>query len=641
MPVHADIEDLLKAATATVSADRHDAAPIGTAFRITPHYAVTAAHVAVPAGPRLRLAFGDGSTCGAAVVAASPQQTQGSAWGFDDLAVLRLDPHDGVAAPCVLMAEPVLRYGDELLVCALNASRPDERFLEVHHGYRFRDRQPPLFFTADGSRPVVPGMSGAPVWSVRYGGVVGLFKASENVSTTQGGGISCLLECLRLRGAQLYAEIVTAHDAYHRDEQAWVDRLAAKHVDENAGLTRRRMVETHGWLARIPFAADRESLREALRELAGELFRDSLLDPGKDRLLTPRDLVEYIGTESQNWKMELSRFCRLAPGYFPVPPDVAQGLDDLPKKILLPWEYLEFEKKEHSTRRELERTPMSAPRESAETTTLFGIIVPDEGPRLTPDSPVPHRYEVATRNGREIITPGPSDRCDSYDQAKQVLKQALDNALGEIAKPPHAVELVIALPDEYLTDEPLYEWRRSQERPFSKFMMWLRRSSTWEKTPEQLADLDRRWERLRDSDSDDLAWFGCADARARDLAALQQLFVTEDAPAGIGVSQPPTTAVLTAAGSNALPVTLWHTDGCAEHPDGGPVCDGTAFRADMTARIGRRSPLDWYAAIWREQLQHAGSGDRDEFWRKIVCIIDRPGESKLCPPLAGPGQRGS
>ncbi|MEU1984079.1 trypsin-like peptidase domain-containing protein [Nocardia sp. NPDC019395] len=634
MPVHADIEELLKGATATVSADRPDAEQIGTAFRITPDYAVTAAHVAVPAGPRLRLAFGEGSACGASVVAASAQQARGSPWGFDDLAVLRLDRPGEVTAPCVLITEPVLKYDDALLVCALNGSRP-ERFLEVHHGYRFRDAQPPLFFTVDGGRPVVPGMSGAPVWSVRHGGVVGLFKASENVQTTQGGAISCLLECLRRRGTELYEEIVTAHDVYHRDEPAWVDRLPGGKDDE--ALVRRWVVETHGWLARIPTATE----RLVSQGLVDELFRDS---PPFDtsRLLTLRDVVEYIGTECQSQGWDLSRFCALALKHLALTPDVAKAMQELPKRFLTAQRYRKFEQDFPAGRPEFDR-PFAATRpESVEMTTVFGIIVPDEGPRLDDRSPIPHRYELAVKTGRdEIIAPESDGRCGSFEQAKQELKQALDSKLEAIAKPPETVEIVVALPDDHLIDDPLYEWRRSQERPFSKFMMRLRRSSTWEKTHEQVIELENRWTRLQESASDGLVWFGCGDARAQDLRTLQELFVENGPPDGVAVSTPPTPAVLTASSSNALPVTVWHTTGCAVHPDGGDICDGTAFRADIEARIDEQSPVDWYAAIWREQREHAGSEDRDEFWRKIVCIIDRPGESRRPTPLAGPGLRGS
>ncbi|MFI5716185.1 serine protease [Nocardia sp. NPDC051750] len=658
MPVHPDLKKLLKAATAMVSADRPDAEPIGTAFRIAPDYAVTAAHVAVPAGPRLWLTFGEGSECGATLAAATPQRQHGPPWGFDDLAVLRLDRPGDLRAPSVLMAEPVLQADDELLICALNASYSEQqRFLEHYEKYRVRDNPEPHYYTVDGDRAVRPGMSGAPVWSVRLGGVVGLVKASENIDSAQGGAVSCLLEGLRRRERDpgrepgLYRDIVTAHDAHHRDEQVWVDLLREQKEEDDERrkevLIRRRMVETHGWLARIP--ADTEC--PPPQGLVDELFRDSLLEPDMKRLPTLRDLVEYIGTESTNWKMELSRFCKLAPGFLLLPPDVVHGLDELPRKILLPWEYPKFEKSMTATRPEseqlaspahpeLEQPVAAAHPESFEMTTLFGVIVPDEGPRLDSRAPIPHRYELAVKTGRrEIISPKSEGRFDSYERAKQELKRALDSKLGEIAKPPEAVEIVVALPDDHLTDDPLYEWRRSKERPFSKFTMRLRRSSTWEKTNEEVAELQERWDRLEQSASDGMIWFGCRDARAQDLRTVQDLFVPRRPPDGVGVSQPPTVAVLTAAGSNALPVTVWHTSGCAEHPDGGEVCDGTSFRADMSARIDEQSPVDWYAAIWREQRDHAGSADRDEFWRKIVCIIDRPGESRCPPPLAGPATR--
>nr|WP_232542385.1 serine protease [Nocardia bovistercoris] len=604
----------MKDAVAAVSHDRDGAERIGTAFRIAPNYAVTAAHVADGAA-RLRLAFGDGADRGCEVVAASAAPPGGGRWGFDDLAVLRLDEPDRVAAPCVLMSEPVLTPGDELLVCALNASYV-ERVVELYRNYRFRDKHE-RFFTVDGDRSVIQGMSGGPVWSVRHGGVVGFLKASENLQSPQGGAVAYLLDGLRRCDRGLYEEIVTAHDARHRDEAAWTDRLVGAEAP-----VRRWVVELQGWLAAISAAAD----RRVPAALVGELFRDSFA-PDSGRLVTLRDLVEYIGTESQDPPLHLARFCALAPNYLPESPHVARGLREIPKKLIPPRDLPEFERR------------FAVPRaESAEVTTLFGIIVPEEGPRIDEHAPLPHRYELARRTGeQEIITLPPTGRFPTYDQAKRELKRAIDIELTTIDKPLDAVEIVVALPDDHLTDDPLYEWRRADERPFSKFMMRLRRSATWEKNSEQLAELDLRWNRLRRHDSDRMVWLGCDDPRGRALRELQVLFADDDPPDGLGVSEPPTEHVLAASRTNALPVSLWRVASCPEHP-GGAACDGTLFRRHVATRIGESSPLDWYTAIWREQRDHTRSVDRDEFWRKIVCIIDRPGESRRRPPpLAGPG----
>ncbi|ONM48857.1 S1 family peptidase [Nocardia donostiensis] len=633
MPEHADIDDLLRGASASVSADRLDAEFIGTAFRIAPDYAVTAAHVAYSVGERMRLSFGEGSECMAEVVVASEPPKAGSRWGFDDLAVLRIEQPDGLAAPCVLMAEPVLSSGDELLVCALNPSYVD-RVIEVYRGYRVRDIHP-RFATVDGERSVIRGMSGGPVWSLRHGGVVGFVKASENIDTAQGGAISPLLDGLRKFGRDLYEEIVTSHDAHHRDQQRWADRLVGSEA-----TIRRWLVEAHGWIARISTGAE----RRVPDDLIEELFRDSL-PPDRSRLVTLRDLAEYIGTECQNRNMDLARFCALAPNYLRMDPVVAKGLREMPRNIILPRDFPRFER----------RFLTAQQHAVTEVTTLFGVILPEEGPRLGNHGKVPHRYELARKYGaQEIISVATSERFSSYDQAKRELKQALDFELSTIDKPHDAVEIVVALPDDRLDEEPLYTWRRADQRPFSKFAMRLRRSCTWEKSSEQIAELQLRWERLRRRETGALVWLGCSDIRARALEGLQVMFTGSEAPDGIGISEPPTAEVLTAAASNALPLTVWRTTSCRTHPGAG--CDGTSFRTELTAQLAGAMPTDWYSVIWREQKNHAhgdrhhttttdaserdtspGSTAPGEFWSKILCVVDIPGESRRRPPpLAGP-----
>ncbi|GAB2708944.1 S1 family peptidase [Nocardia thraciensis] len=624
MPVHADIEELLKGATAAVAPDRDGAERVGTAFRVAPGYAVTAAHVTdgVPNG-RVRLSFGEGSECAAEVVAASPPPLEGGRWDFDDHAVLRLERPDLVTAPCVLMAEPALAPRDELLISALNPSYV-ERVVEIYHGYRVRDTHlPSRFFTIDGDRGVIRGMSGGPVWSSRHGGVVGFVKASENIGAAQGGAIAYLLEGLRrLRVPGLYEEIVLAHDAYHRDEQAWADRLVGPEA-----MVRRWLVEVHGWLSRIAIAAE----RGVSSGLVGELFRDTF-PPAPARLLTLRDVAEYVGTESQNREFDLARFCALAPNHLPSDSAVAEGLRRIPKKIIPPRDYPEFER--------LFLAPRPA---SVAVTRLFGVILAEEGPRADERTPVPYRFEVARKFGdQEIIPLGQEGRYPGYGHAKDALKSALHRHLSNINAPRDAVEIVVALPDEHLTEEPLYEWLRPDERPFgSKFAMRLRRSCTWEKSDEQLVELEERWNRLRQRASDGLLWLRCDDPRAERLATLQELFAPDDAADGphdaLGVTEPPTTHVLTASATNALPVTLWRNERCPAHPGCGAECAGSAFRARLTRRLGGRSPVDWHDQIWRAQRAREESEERDRFWRKVVYIVDIPGQSRRRPPpLAGP-----
>lgn len=650
MPGHAEIRDLLEPATAAVSRDEADAERTGTAFRIAPDYAVTAAHV-VPhtPGARVRLEFGEGSSCGAAVVAADAPDAQGR-WTFEDLAVLRLERPNEVAAPCVLMADVLPEHDDRLVVCALNAAF-STRVLELYDQYRVREthsRENPPFFTVDGDRAVVKGMSGGPVWSVRHGGVIGFVKASEHIGAAQGGAAACLFPGLRrVCGPDLYDEIVTGHDAYHHGRQAWIDRLAGSEET----VIRRWLVEIHGRLAGTAGAEER-------RVPAGLL--DTLLDlyaPDTSRFVTLRDLAEYVGTETHEPKWGLARFCVHAAAHLPADSPVAAGLRELPEARGM------VSRRRVRDYTDLLRATRSAP---DDVTTLFGVIVPEEGPRVDDRSPTPYRVELARKTGeREIISLDGGRRCADYAEAKEVLKRELDRVLHDIYRRRETVELVIALPDEHLTDEPLYTWQRPDARPFAKFLMRLRRSCTWEKSGEQIAELEARWELLQRRGIESMEWFDCADPRGRDLPALQELFVPDSSPAAIAVTEVPTVQVLTAAHSNSVPVTIWRNDRCAVHydasgrtappecptatPSGGVAgtpgadmekvpCAGAVFRRRVGESLAGLPPVDWYTAVWNNQRDaRLSAGERGLLWRTMVFLLDIPGQSKRRPhPLAGP-----
>ncbi|WP_040793522.1 trypsin-like peptidase domain-containing protein [Nocardia paucivorans] len=651
MPGHAEIRDLLEPATAAVSRDEADAERIGTAFRVAPDYAVTAAHV-VPPDPRarVRLEFGEGSACGATVVAADPPDRQGR-WTFEDLAVLRLERPDEVAAPCVLMADALPDHGDELVVCALNAAFPP-RVLELYDQYRVREthsRQNPPFFTVDGSRAVVKGMSGGPVWSVRHGGVIGLVKASEHIGAAQGGAVACLLPGLRrVCDPELYDRLVTGHDAYHHERQAWTDRLGGS----EEAVIRRWLVEIHGRLAGAATAEER-------RVPAGLL--DTLLDlyapDDPSRFLTLRDLAEFMGTDTQEPKWGLAKFCVHTAAHLSPDSPLATGLRELPEvRGMVP----RARTREYAA---LLRSTRSSPNE---VTTLFGIILPEEGPRVDDRSSPPYRVELARKTGdREIVALDGGRRCADYAEATAVLKRELDRVLHDIYRRRDTVEIVIALPDEHLGDEPLYTWQRPDARPFAKFLMRLRRSCTWEKSGEQIAELEDRWEVLQRWGIDAVEWFDCADPRGRDLPALQELFVPEPSPAAIAVTEVPTAQMLTAAHSNSVPVTIWRNDRCAVHYDApastaaatrsgdtppAPAvgastddtekvpCAGAVFRRRVEESLAGLPPVDWYTTVWNNQRDARPSTDeRDRLWRTTVFILDIPGQSKRRPhPLAGP-----
>ena len=124
-------------------------------------------------------------------------------------------------------------------------------------------------------------------------------------------------------------------------------------------------------------------------------------------------------------------------------------------------------------------------------------------------------------------------------------------------------------------------------------------------------------------------WLDCVDPHAENLPELQRRFAhaVDDDPVhdGLGVNEPPTVHVLTASETNSLPVTLWRTDRCAEHPPAEDDCAGSKFRQRLLTRLGGVPPTEWHTTIWQEQVRSDGSPDRDDFWRKIIYILDKPG----------------
>lgn len=622
---HAEIEELLRAATAIVLTDAVKPQAKGTAFRVAPQYAVTAAHVVRDLGKRVRLRFGADGDCFAEVIAASaaPRGVDAGRWSFDDHAVLRIEQPHEVSAPSVLLAEPALQNGDRLIVCALNAVYV-EQAVEIYRSYVVRDVHPPRFFTIDSAdRSVISGMSGAPVWSVRHGGVVGLVKGTEGLTAAQGGAVAALLDGLRrLDAPELYDDLVRAHDRQHGVDRGWSYGLVGGET-----IIRRWLVDVHALLARVPPAA----ARNVPVALVDELFRDAL-PPEPDRFPTLRDLAEYIGTESHDPKFGLARFCALAPRYLPAAPEpVIDGLQRMPRTIITSSpQFRLFEK------RFLADRAVPSP-----TTTLFGVIRAGDTPVTDDRVDTVYRYEVHRRVGDQDIIPlTQSAPCPSYAHAKQGVKAVLDASLRELGA--ESVELVIALPDEHLTEEPLYRWLRPDQRPFGKYLLRLRRSRTWEKDNEQLTELRQRYERLRARDFRALHWMECVDPRGQVLAELQELFVGADPNAcdGFGVDEPPTVPMLAASEANSLPVTLWRDERCPEHPAAEDDCAGAVFRRTLLDRLGTVPPIDWYDTIWREQRSSVESADRDEFWRKITFILDKPGESRRRLPLAGPEPSG-
>jgi hypothetical protein len=604
-----DMDRLLRLGTGVVRQGSRD---LGTAFRIAPQYAVTAAHVVVglDGSEPLTIRFDADNECAVEIAEAPPAAPAGRRQPFPDLAVLTLDRRDCPDVPCVMMGEPVLEAGarlrfcgfsemwDELAVDAAEVTSAMERHLRV------------------GGMVLRRGHSGGPVASAAHRLVVGVAKASEDIRIDVGGLVTPLLPGLRaLCGdGDLYQEIVRAHDLHHATSPHW--RCLG-----NDGA-RMQFAALLGHLAAIPGRPSRGTHETLLRRLCPLVAGH--LEPG--RLIALRDLAVFLDTElaGSRGRPVLSGFCHAVPGVVAVPSGIVARLVALAGEMdaAAGW---------HGAPHPIECGCDSCRIQSA---VVIGVITRQE---RADQRIVPHRAELYVLEGDEVV-PRESRDTPSYPDARRHLQRMLDEFLGDC---PADAEIHIALPDEHLNSEKPFAWpRRPQDaddpRTFGDdYDVILRRSRTWEKNAEQNRKLKKHWDCLKDGTGEQLCWIHCRDQR--DVAALHAQSLHSHA---FGVFDPPSPAVLRVAEINAFPLMVWRASDCTDHGRVDP-CGGTVFYRALTAGFAHRPATAWPAGIARARTGptrgQGGHADSRYAWRDVVCLQERPGCSKPLIPLAGTG----
>jgi hypothetical protein len=220
------LEELLE--LCTVRIDTQEGAR-GTAFFVSPGFAVTCAHVvggAIGLPVTLR---GAGGAWSAQVVDSRPARSSADAgsgirYEAPDVALVGVD--DGPQVACVLLGHK--RPADGALVKARGYStsfdgqsvRAESEVFALAGDLETAD--PACTLLKLGHGQAVPGMSGAPVLDPRFGEVIGLLRTSRDVGSDLGAWVVPAEVIRRIWPA----EVGIGNDRYHRHDSRW--RLARR-----------------------------------------------------------------------------------------------------------------------------------------------------------------------------------------------------------------------------------------------------------------------------------------------------------------------------------------------------------------------------------------------------------------------------
>ncbi|MFI8520846.1 trypsin-like peptidase domain-containing protein [Streptomyces sp. NPDC085481] len=200
----------------------------GTGFFVAPGLVVTCAHVAGAERGAVVEVVCDGGTYEGVIRAASPaprgNRSRGELWPYPDLAVVELrDPPAG--HPCVWLDAMPLPSGTELTAAGYSdvyeTGVAAERSTPLRAGGCQVFQGGPMVELRDGE--VNHGLSGGPVLSHRSGGVCAVVKATRRKDSDL-GGLGTPVAALRLLDADVYRELIRAHDVFHAADDRWARR---------------------------------------------------------------------------------------------------------------------------------------------------------------------------------------------------------------------------------------------------------------------------------------------------------------------------------------------------------------------------------------------------------------------------------
>ncbi|MER5882922.1 trypsin-like peptidase domain-containing protein [Streptomyces sp. NPDC001941] len=245
------LQGLLEDCRVRVSGPTH-----GTGFFVAPGLVVTCAHVAgATAGAEVPVHWRGREHAGVVLAASPAPAGPRGLWPFPDLAVVRVPEVAG--HPCVWLEDSEPPSGSEVTVVGYSdvygqglSERTAEltrRGSEGPHGARM---------TGLVGGEVNRGLSGGPALNHGTGGVFAVVKATRKPDSTM-GGVGTPVGALRLLDADVYRELVRAHDLFHAGDPRWAvlaDRVRRPEEDGPYDLTR---AESRHLLALIAELRDR------------------------------------------------------------------------------------------------------------------------------------------------------------------------------------------------------------------------------------------------------------------------------------------------------------------------------------------------------------------------------------------------
>ncbi|GAA2036236.1 hypothetical protein GCM10009839_41380 [Catenulispora yoronensis] len=614
------VDDLVLRACAAVRRPG-ESQSIGTAFRISPKYVITASHVVDGAeGSQWDLLFaevgGNGGgaddpvTVPAVVVRATPGVV-GRAFPMPDVAVLRIDPAAAPDAPPVLLGEPEPEIDSSLRVCGLNLEKGDPSFERLK--FIVADALEDLRLDANVLRP---GKSGGPVYSHEDGSVCAFVKASIHPNIPLGGFCVPVLQALRdACDDDLYRDIVHSHDAHHRARKEWFS-LA---IGDTAA--RERYARVMGLFPELVEPVGRAEVNDYYRELC-----PSFATPLRERrLVALRDLAEFIRVRTGTAIGEVPRMTKLClaamarPG---TPPAVREELKDHALTVARRWgvPYPAFQ----GLRLQAAQGPPID--------VIIGVV---QACLTAVQDGEPHEWELFRYQQGEVISQTGACSAVSYEAATGALRRAIHEYLDSTAQD---VEIQVALPDGRLSGEHLAAWRRrgADGRDLDRFSddnyrVVPRRSRTFVRSVGARGLMTRHLAGLAEAGAGALAWLDCWDGH--DEEQLGNLFATRH---GAGSNEPPNELVFTKTDQRSYPLMVWRRSRCEDHA-AQELCAGRRFRRELVSSLTENNPdrwrkqvLDMHTELVRGTLE---DGDPRRGWCDVVYVLDRPELTRRAAPL--------
>jgi hypothetical protein len=525
-------------------------------------------------------------------------------WPYPDLAVLELRP-PVPEHPCAWLDDRWPTLGSELVAVAY----ADE--------YKVGPSPVAALLTGGGPRPMGDGeflqltggeigerMSGGPVLSRSTGGVVALVKATRRLETTM-GGLAAPIRGLRHAGADLYREVIRAHDSHHAAGNTWTvlaDRLTARQPAQVDPAEERALC---GLLAALP-ADDDHAAR--LRQAAGPLLPDA-----DEPLLDHRDVVSELGVlpPGPDLPLLLSYVVDL----------VRTGSDPIAGD-LRDWVLL------NAREPRLGRMALDRLNQTAEPAPPTSVMV-----RLRPAGSNRRRYQLTVwryLDAGQVVPATVEPGAVPLNQAWRQLRAVLPDQIAQLARYRGRTMIELFLPRDLL-DEDVESWRLWPEDKHSSLG---RRYAVVVRDGVRLDDdrvrsaWERRWEGISQHDAAScLELMECGDPRTREQ--LEAWIEPDDRHAALVFGSTPLSADRRAALDVGLPagvpVMIWRRspcDACAGNP--GESCAGKEFLTGLRAALAGTTVRQLPHAIWKLRNEADEIGSPEHCGRGIVLLWDDP-----------------